>query len=119
MNNVCLLNESCDQSNFIFLTGSTIYNYTDYEGYCYIGYCNQMCKVVVRHYQCAPTTTTPPHPKHCLHLNPPRKVHLHFYICIYLKTQFTNIKNAICNYCRMEKPGKKVAVRLELVKMVK
>ncbi|KAJ0001903.1 hypothetical protein NQD34_001699, partial [Periophthalmus magnuspinnatus] len=63
---------SCIHNGVAFSPGSTVYNYTDYEGYCYIGYCNQSCDVVVLHYQCLTMTTTPS-TKDCLYLKPPRK----------------------------------------------
>lgn len=62
----------CIHNGVTFSPGSTVYNYTDYEGYCYIGYCNQSCDIVVWHYQCVRPTTIPPS-KDCLQVHPPRK----------------------------------------------
>ncbi|XP_072321728.1 mucin-2-like [Eucyclogobius newberryi] len=62
----------CIHNGITFSPGLTVYNYTDYEGYCYIGYCNQSCDIVVLHYQCLSVTPTSP-TKDCLHLQPPRK----------------------------------------------
>ncbi|XP_070819696.1 mucin-5AC-like [Chaetodon trifascialis] len=47
--------------------GSIVYNETDHDGYCYIGYCNDSCQVVPKHYQC------PTHGKECVNVNPPRQ----------------------------------------------
>ncbi|XP_055010802.1 mucin-5AC-like [Boleophthalmus pectinirostris] len=66
------VNCSCIHNGVAFSPGSTVYNYTDFEGYCYIGYCNQSCDVVVLHYLCVTTTPITPS-KDCLHLHPPRK----------------------------------------------
>uniref|UniRef100_A0A4W6D050 Mucin 5.1, oligomeric mucus/gel-forming n=1 Tax=Lates calcarifer TaxID=8187 RepID=A0A4W6D050_LATCA len=34
--------------------GSTVYNVTDHDGHCFIGYCNETCHVVAKHHQCPP-----------------------------------------------------------------
>uniref|UniRef100_A0AAV2LMW6 Uncharacterized protein n=1 Tax=Knipowitschia caucasica TaxID=637954 RepID=A0AAV2LMW6_KNICA len=67
----------CYHNGFAYSAGMTVYNNTDHAGYCYIGYCNQTCSIVVLHYQCSSMTTTAttafvPTPMHCLHLHPPR-----------------------------------------------
>ncbi|KAK7930492.1 hypothetical protein WMY93_006887 [Mugilogobius chulae] len=62
----------CHHKGATFFPGQTVYNYTDFQGYCYIGYCNQSCDIVVLHYQCisAPPTSAP---YDCMDLLPPRK----------------------------------------------
>ncbi|XP_042265947.1 intestinal mucin-like protein [Thunnus maccoyii] len=47
--------------------GSIVYNVTDHDGYCYIGYCNDSCHVVPTHHPCNVTG------KECADVNPPRK----------------------------------------------
>ncbi|TKS70368.1 Mucin-5B Ovomucin, alpha-subunit [Collichthys lucidus] len=73
---------------FVFTSttsGSIVYNETDLDGHCFIGYCNENCHVVPQHYPCVtstphPTSNTTPtttsittHNPGCVDLNPPRK----------------------------------------------
>ncbi|XP_028256785.1 mucin-5AC-like isoform X2 [Parambassis ranga] len=58
---------NCKHDGITFPPGSIVYNVTDNDGYCYIGYCNESCIVVPKHYQCG----TPD--KDCTHVKPPRK----------------------------------------------
>ncbi|AWP02053.1 putative mucin-5AC [Scophthalmus maximus] len=50
-----------------FSSGSIVYNETDYNGHCYIGYCNESCLVVQKHYQCSTSG------KDCNDVTPTRK----------------------------------------------
>ncbi|XP_041795247.1 mucin-5AC-like [Chelmon rostratus] len=76
--NTFINNDSCNhysidhnrKSNYISATNndykcSIVYNETDHDGYCYIGYCNDSCQVVPKHHQC--------HGKECVNVNPPRQ----------------------------------------------
>ncbi|GLD55652.1 mucin-5AC-like protein [Lates japonicus] len=49
-----------------YVEGSTVYNVTDHDGHCFIGYCNETCHVVAKHHQCPPNNE-------CVDVNPPRK----------------------------------------------
>ncbi|XP_034018488.1 intestinal mucin-like protein [Thalassophryne amazonica] len=57
--------------------GEVVYNVPDGLGYCYIAYCNKLCKLNVVTVPCAtpPPTVTPtgPAPLDCTDLTPPRK----------------------------------------------
>ncbi|KAI3376838.1 hypothetical protein L3Q82_000413 [Scortum barcoo] len=49
--------------------GSIVYNETDLDGHCYIGYCNDRCHVVPKHHPCTPGNSG----KECVDVHPPRK----------------------------------------------
>ncbi|KAM8762761.1 uncharacterized protein AB9X84_007402 isoform 2-T2 [Acanthopagrus schlegelii] len=57
----------CFHNGTDFLPGSIVYNETDHDGHCYIGYCNENCTVVPIHHKC------PIPPKECVNVYPPRK----------------------------------------------
>ncbi|XP_047436677.1 LOW QUALITY PROTEIN: mucin-5AC-like [Mugil cephalus] len=56
---------TCQHNGAQFNPGSTVYNVTDSAGYCYTGYCNETCHVVIKFYECEPVD--------CVNVNPPRK----------------------------------------------
>ncbi|XP_068587282.1 mucin-2-like [Cebidichthys violaceus] len=55
---------SCLHNGTSFNPDSIVYNVTDGDGYCYIGYCNESCHVVSKHTPC---------PKLCDTVTPPRQ----------------------------------------------
>ncbi|XP_068172431.1 mucin-5AC-like [Antennarius striatus] len=57
----------CFHNGSSFPPDSIVYNVTDLDGYCYIGYCNESCQVVLKHHQCSESG------KDCDHMRPPRK----------------------------------------------
>ncbi|XP_030270539.1 mucin-5AC-like [Sparus aurata] len=57
----------CLHNGTDFLPGTIVYNETDHDGHCYIGYCNENCTVVPIHHEC------PTPPKECVNVYPPRK----------------------------------------------
>ncbi|XP_062327803.1 mucin-5AC-like [Osmerus eperlanus] len=62
---------------------AVIYNVSDHDGWCYVGYCNNFCQIAINSSLCqstpAPTTTatkatiSPPFEKPCTQFNPPRQ----------------------------------------------
>lgn len=69
--NICVIYMSpFQQFSCTSFSGFVVYNETDNDGHCFIGYCSENCQVVPKDYPC------PKPGKECA-LNPPRLVCLH------------------------------------------
>ncbi|KAK2853379.1 hypothetical protein Q5P01_006040 [Channa striata] len=55
----------CRHNGTKFPAGSVVYNETDHDGYCYVGYCDEKCNIIV-HQECVPS-------RECIDVFPPRK----------------------------------------------
>ena len=58
--------------SYVSFAGSIVYNETDHDGHCYLGYCDESCHVVQKHYKCEASG------KDCNDETPPREVILYF-----------------------------------------
>ncbi|KAM7423466.1 hypothetical protein PAMA_000019 [Pampus argenteus] len=56
----------CYHNGTEFSSGSIVYNKTDYDGYCYTGYCSENCSIILKHNNCSS-------PLPCFDVYPPRK----------------------------------------------
>ncbi|XP_067349506.1 mucin-5AC-like isoform X4 [Channa argus] len=55
----------CVHNGTKFPSGSVVYNETDHDGYCYIGYCDKNCNIIIQQ-KCLPS-------RECVDVFPPRK----------------------------------------------